>query len=49
VSQVNAESSEKKLKKSVVANRAVLRPARSAIQLATSEPMNIPTNDNEVT
>ena len=49
MSQVNTESSEKTLKNSVVDSRAVLRPQRSAIQLATSEPMNMPTNDSEVT
>jgi hypothetical protein len=48
-SQVNADAKEKTLKKSVVANSALLRPQRSAIQPATSEPRNIPTNDSEVT
>src|SRR6478735_7108921 len=49
MSQVNADSSENTLKNSVVADSAILRPQRSAIQLATSEPMNIPTNDSDVT
>ncbi len=48
-SQENTEANEKKPKKTVVHIRARLRPHRSARDAATIDPMNMPTNDSEVT
>lgn len=49
MSQEKAEAREKTPKHSVVWSSAFLRPQRSARVLATTEPMNMPTNDSEVT
>src|SRR6478752_4690194 len=49
MSQENAATSEKVAYQRVVMTRAFLRPQRSAIQLAMSEPKNMPTKDALVT
>src|SRR5688500_12719001 len=47
--QEKTEASENTLKNSVVRFSAFLRPHRSAMRLAMMDPMNMPTNDSDVT
>lgn len=48
-SQENTEAKENRPKNTVVHTRVRLRPHRSARPPATTEPMNMPTKDSEVT
>jgi len=49
MSQEKTAANEKTVNHSVVMVSALLRPKRSASQLATREPKNMPTNDAETT